>query len=65
MKKSKVMTLIKKELLAVHEKMSPKERINAFYAHSRLLTRLFKVGEDYRERNRVHKALNLISRKTK
>lgn len=42
----------KKELLIAYGKMTPKERIHAFFTHSRLLMELYKAGEKYRRKNR-------------
>jgi hypothetical protein len=65
MKKSKVMTLIKNELLLATQKMSLTERINAFYTHSSLLTQLFEAGKNYRTDNCNYKGSSLSSGKNK
>ena len=51
MKKSKLNNWLKKELLLAHKKMSPKERLNAFLEHSRLLIYMFRAGENYRKKH--------------
>jgi hypothetical protein len=56
-KKSKLAASLKEELLLRHKKMTPKERINAFFTHSQLLMRLFELGEACRKRNANHKIL--------
>jgi len=43
---------VKKELLAAHGKMSPRERIYAFFTHSRLLMQLHEAGKKYRRKSR-------------
>jgi len=51
MKKSKLAILLKEELLLAHKKMSPQERMKAFFAHSQLLMRLFELGKAYHKHN--------------
>lgn len=46
--KSKVIAQKKNELRKTIQAMSPEERLVAFLNHSRLMARLYKVGEKYR-----------------
>ena len=55
MAQSKVMALIKKELLEMQEKMLPQERIKAFFIHSQLLTKLLEAGKRYQSRASLDK----------
>ena len=59
------MALLKKELLNIHKKMAPKERINAFFRHSQLLTYLFEAGQSYRDRQKTCKAVPVTGRKAR
>jgi hypothetical protein len=51
----KISKLIKKnyeESLDLARKMKPKERLLAFYQHSRLLTQIAESGKEHRRKNR-------------
>jgi len=66
MAKSKLNIQLKKELLLAQKKMTPKERLEAFYEHSRLMMLLFKAGENYRKRqSKLHKTKSLPKPVTK
>jgi hypothetical protein len=58
MKESKLAASLKEELLLIHKKMTPGERLNAFFTHSQLLMRLFEEGENYRKRNTLNSGKN-------